>query len=291
MSENDSAKISVFDYLEVQEYLRDALQQLNDENNNKYSYRFIAQRLGVSSKTTIGRILTGQRRSIPSDLVTGFSRLLRHDKQESDYFELLVRFCEAKNLKDQEDLYRRLIDLPRPVRKHQLRHFEYDFFKEWYISVVREVITMYKFDGDYQRLADYIRPPISIDQAKHAVHVLEELGMIEKQEDGWYVQKDVAISSRQEIRNMALLQHQLQHIDLVKKSLMLNQQENDYKISTATFGVNEEGFREVIKRVSEFQHEIVNLMARYDHCMDKVYQFNMYLYPLSRRTPGKISRK
>jgi uncharacterized protein (TIGR02147 family) len=289
--EKISEMVSVYDYTDVHEYLKAAIAYLNEISDGKYSYRFIANQLKVSSKTTIGRILNRERRSIPQQLVKGFSRLLKHNKGENLYFETMVRYCESRSLKDKNEYYDKLMHLPRPVKKAHLQRYQYDFFKEWFISVIRELITMYPFDGDYKALAARLRPKISEEQARHAVKVLEKLDMITLAEDGWYQQTETAVSSQSEVRNMALLQHQLQHMELTRQALRLNQQENDYKISTATFGVNEEGFKEIIKRVSDFQREIVDIMAKYDDKMDKVYQFNMFLYPLSERTEGKESRK
>jgi uncharacterized protein (TIGR02147 family) len=288
--QDNKMQISVFEYLDARKYLIDAFAQLNEQTAGKYSYRFIAQQLKVGSKTTIGRLFSGERKNIPIQMIGGFSRILKHTRAETVFFDILVHFGEAKTIKDKEEYYQKLMSLPKPVPKTQLRHFEYEFFKEWYISVIRELITMYKFDGNYQELADKVRPAITAKQATHAVTVLESLGMIVKDAQGWYIQKSVAITSKSEARNLAILQHQMQHMDLVKKSIMLNQQENDYKISTATFGVNEEGFKEILKRVSEFQKELVNLMAKYDNCMDKVYQFNMLLYPLSHRVQDRAQK-
>ena len=64
-----------------------------------------------------------------------------------------------------------------------LRQDQYEFISKWYHVVVRSLVDMYQFKNDYKWLAKMVNPPITVNQAKQSISLLERLGLIAKQKD------------------------------------------------------------------------------------------------------------
>lgn len=269
----------VFNYLDYSEYLKDTF-DYHKSLNRSFSLQYVANKMGLTSKTTLHRILNRQRKKMPVNLMSKLCDFFQLTAQERNYFVALVGFTESSKADDKDMFYRQMLRIFKPEEKHQLRHFQYDYFKEWYVPVIREIITMIPFSGDYDELARLVKPPIRKSQAQEAVELLVKLDMIQKQ-GNHYFQKDVSVPTLPEIRNLAMINHQIQHLSIVEKAI--NQNSEQLKTMASTFSVNDECLREIVRRISDFHVELLDIMSQYDNKMDRVYQFNMQLYPLSER--------
>jgi uncharacterized protein (TIGR02147 family) len=104
----------------------------------------------------------------------------RLDARDSKYFTNLLHFNQAKTAREKQDYYAVLRSLGDPVRKEVIRGRQYDYFDRWQTSIIREIISLRDFRDDWDALGQAVHPPVSPVDAKAAVEVLLELGLIEK---------------------------------------------------------------------------------------------------------------
>ena len=270
-------KPSIFDYTDYREFLKDNY-NFSSSQNKAYSYQFIAQKLGLS-KGKAHKLWNGQVKNFPKSLIVKVSEFLKLDRRETEYFNALVAFNETADPDEKTIFYEQMHRVIRPTRKYELRHLQYTLFKEWYIPVIRELVTLVDFKEDFTKLGKMLTPPIKGKQAKEAVELLSELHLIKK-EGNRYVQRDKTLMTPPEVRNLAVRHHQKQHLNLVIPSVESNL-ERMHMITTTTFGINEEGILLLRRRLDQMHQELVDFMSQYDETMNQVYQFNMQLYPLS----------
>ena len=84
---------NIFEYIDYRQYLRDAYEERRKESP-KFSYRFIAGKVGFSSPGFFANVLSGKK-DISLKLALKFAELFKLGRKEKEYFETLVLFNKA----------------------------------------------------------------------------------------------------------------------------------------------------------------------------------------------------
>jgi len=279
-------RISIFDYLDYPSYLREYY-EYRKVRDPWFSYQYMADKLSLSNKSQIARIFDGKRKSLKPDLIEGFNKLLKHDDNEAEYFSHLVHLFQAPSA---EEKNRILTQMTRSLRQQQTRELErreYQYLKEWYYPVVREVMTMPEFRGNAKKIAQMMFKAIPEEQIEDSISLLEDLGLVEKDGDHWIL-KDLSLSLRQDKRRLAVRHYQNQIMSMLPESL---RRDGSYpnRTITVTFGINSERMKEVVDTINDFYKRFLGMLAEMDADKDQVYQFNLQLYPLTERYAGPDS--
>ena len=168
-------------------------------------------------------------------------------------------------------------------RKVEIKPFlkdQYEYYNKWYYGAVRELINIYRFNGNYEELAKKLSPPIKQKEAKEAIVLLERLGFIKRNEKGDYVVSDPLMSSGKELQSAAIDNHILTCIDLAKEQFD-NVPRPQRNYSNITFSFSQENIPKLIDCIREFRKDIMKKIAD-EKEPDKVFQLNFQLLPLSK---------
>ena len=268
----------IFDYTDYRLYLED-FQKEEHEKNPHFSHRYFAQRAGFSSSGLLSNIMKG-RRNLTDALLVKFLRVLKLTKKEELYFEALVRFNQAASQEEKNRYYLQMLQLS-PLKAKQINKDRHEFYSRWWYSAVRELLYYFRFKDDYQTLARQLDPPISIDQAKEAIGMLDKLGMIKKDANGYYSQTDTIITTgeRRE-HSLNVKNFQIATIDLAKDSLQRHSKDIR-NISTLTLTLSPESVQKAFSEIETVQNKILAL-AEKDRNVNSVYQINFQMFPLTR---------
>jgi uncharacterized protein (TIGR02147 family) len=172
----------------------------------------------------------------------------------------------------------------RGIARHALEKHQFEYYSKWYYSAVFNLLQYYNFDGDYDGLARKLSPSISAAQARKAVDLLVDLGLV-KVEKGSYVLANRFITCGEHCRALAVRMFQEQTMLLAAESLKRHPPKRR-DISTATVSIREEdlpAFREV---VAQFRTELLKLADETEQ-PDSVYQINIQLFPMTTAGPAK----
>lgn len=280
---------NVFEYTNAAALVVDMILYLKTQSSQKYSERFLAQKLGIG-KSSVHRMMTDRQKTIRVEHVSIFSKLFKFDVRETQYFLNLTLFDLAKTSEDKDRFYQQMLKYIRPFDDALIRQQQYSMLKEWYIPALRELITMYPFDGDYETLGKALIPPIPGKKAKEGIELLEKFHQIKLNADGWYEQCNMHITAKSETIHTALLQHYFQVLDLNKKALNRVERKPSFKMSTATFGIDEQGRQEILEAFEDFRQQVISIAGRRDATMDRVFQLNIGLFPMSKMMPERKNK-
>ena len=271
--------MDIFLYTDFRKYLYD-FYEAEKKRNPHFSHRYIAQKVGFSSSGFFSKIIQGKT-NISNELALRFADFLKLKKNEADYFGLLVLFNQAKSHADKKRWFEKIVAFSKSKVKI-VEVSQYKFFEKWYYVAIRELMAFFPFRGDYKQLAKMMDPPISPSQAKKAVRLLEHLDLIKKDENGVYSLSDVLISTGYDAKTLAINNFQLATLDLAKESIdRFTKEERD--ISTLTLSFSKEIYETIHERLKGFRREILELVKNDPGRVDKVYQVNFQIFPLSRR--------
>jgi uncharacterized protein (TIGR02147 family) len=271
--------INIFEYQNYRLYLKD---YYNAQKKAKkyFSYRYFSKKAGINASAFLYYVIEGKR-NLTKTSIDKISLAIGHSKEENDYFENLVFFNQAKTIAEKTMYYSRVIECRKPIDLKIIDKDRYEYYRRWYHSVVREIVTFVDFKGNFGTLAAQVLPPISAREAEDSVRLLERLGFIERDEKGLYHQTDNLITVKPDAPDAFVIEKfQMEMLSLALKSYDAFPRSERMSAST-TFGISKETFKLFTMKAREFRKELLEI-ARLDNNPERVCQFTFNLFPVSR---------
>jgi uncharacterized protein (TIGR02147 family) len=122
---------------------------------------------------------------------------------------------------------------------------------------------------------------ITAKQATESIALLLDLGLIAKNEQGFYKPTDASIAAPDFVHDELILNHQLTTLENAK-STILNRNVKSSIIATNTLSISDTGYKRLVKKIERFRSEIRSLVHKDESPAEHVYQFNLLLYPSSK---------
>lgn len=274
--------LTVFDFTDYRLFMK-AYYQFQKQKNPAFSHRYFAMRAKVNSSGFYKNVMDGKR-SLGRSLVVRFAEAMELRKKESDYFENMVCFSEAKTVEEKRIYFERMMALRR-LDAYQVQSSQFEFYSKWYYSAIRELIGLIRFKDDYTVLGRLLDPPIRPDQAEKAIKVLEGLKFIAKDEKGVYRQAQNHITTGSEVESLNVANYQIACMDLAKEAIDRHQPANR-DMSTLTLSLSKPGFEALKEEIIAFRKKLLCLEKQFPNA-DRVYQLNTHFFPLSK-IPAKV---
>src|SRR5262249_47375604 len=144
----------------------------------------------------------------------------------------------------------------RQVQKLELAHAAYH--STWYLPAIRELCASPAFREDPDWLASVLRPAIKASEAKHALEMLLELGLLERDASGQLRQSTPVVSTGAQTRHMNIRNY---HIEMLRRAShaieAVPAKERD--ISSLTLCLSQDGLARFKQRIADFQRELIEL--------------------------------
>ncbi len=278
---------SIFEYNDFRTYLDD-FQKARFEIDKTFTRSALCRKLGIAkTRSYYGDVVAGK--FVSSAYVGRFIKVLELNKEEAQFFRVLVKFNQADEPDEHELYFEQLIALNR-TPKRILDPKVHIFYKVWYHSIIRTILDIYDFNGsNYASLARKVVPSVTVKQAKESIALLEELELIKQNGEGFYKPTDKAITTNDFVRDELIKQYQVQCLEMAKKTL-IKKVKPPHEISTNVISISEVGFKRLQKRLGQFKAEVRSLVNKDENPADRVYQLNIQLFPSSKiNSNGKHS--
>jgi uncharacterized protein (TIGR02147 family) len=273
----------VFSYIDYRLFLKNYYEG-QKKNSRFFSYRYFAQKAGINSPNFLKQVIDSKR-NLTALTIDKFIAALKLNEKEAQFFRHLVLFNQAKSVQEKQEHYAVMLSMMHTVKEQRLTAMQHEYYNHWFVPVIRELVSLRDFKGDYKSLAAAVMPPVSIREARFAVKLLKSLGMIEQLSDGSYRQTAAAIVSDSSVARMAVRSFNREM--LRKAEIALNSTPvEERQIYGVTVGVSRECYEVLSAEMAAFRDRVVAIVNR-DTGSDRVYQMNLQLFPLSRQLePG-----
>ena len=272
--------VDIFAYLDYQAYLRDWFESRKG-SGKAVSLQAYALKLGLKSRGHFYRVMHDPSKPMSDGLRVRLSELAGHGPREAEYFEILVGFGRAKSPEESRHFYRQIHRLQGNRRTPIRTIDQFEFFRSWYLPVLRELATTTDWNGDYELLAGLVAPPIGKLQAKKGIELLVRLGLLVRRPDGVLAQADPVLHSGHDLESQAILEYQEAVTDLAKDALRRVPREMR-EINTVTFGMSKAMLPQVQALARKFQEDLIHLVVDCPEPVDSVYHLNVQCFPLSK---------
>jgi uncharacterized protein (TIGR02147 family) len=273
--------VNIFEYQDYRKYLRAYYQEMK-ATRRSFSYRSFSAKAGINAPSFLYYVIEGKR-NLTKNSILKISKAIGHSRDEADYFENLVFFNQSRSISEKTTYYSKIVEIRRPIDIQSIEKDRYGYYGAWYHSVVREVVTLFDFKGDFKKLGLFLVPSITAAQAKASILLLERLGFIERDEDGLYHQTQNLIKSKPSSTDAFVIERfQLEMLDVAMKAYS-TVRVRDRMTTSTTFSVSKDTFELFKMKIRDFQHELMEI-ARIDETPTGAYQLSLNLFPVSRTT-------
>jgi uncharacterized protein (TIGR02147 family) len=271
-------KPNIFDYNNYRKFLAE-YQDARVAEDKSFTKSNFSRLLGLpNTRSFVTDVIAGK--NITSAFIERFTSVLGLTRDEAQFFRVLVLFNQAQSSEERELYFDQLISLNR-TPKRVLDESVYSYYKNWYNSVIRALLHIYDFHGDYSELAKKVFPAITPTQAKASIKLLDKLGLIIKNSSGVFKPTDKSIATPDGVRDELIKNYQLSCLDMAKNSLIKNS-DMSQSISTNVLSISDEGYKRIEKKIKKFRSEIRSIVHKDEKPADRVYQMNISLFPNSR---------
>lgn len=268
----------VFEYLDVRSFLRDYY-TAKKKAGRGFSYRAFSRRAGLSSPNHLKRVIDGDRRLTPQ-MADVYAQVLGLSGEHAVYFSELAAFSGAKTTAARSRAFERLTSFRRVRQGHELELAHAAYHSRWYVPAIREMMVRPDFSEDPSWIAQQLLPPIRVSEAVEALEILEQLGLVERDEDGRLVQREAVLSTGAETRGMHIAAYHRAMIERASDAIdLVHRDERD--ISSLTFAADDAMLSEIKQRIQAFRKELIGVLSK-NPSGERVIQLNFQLFPLSK---------
>lgn len=276
------ASVDVFHHHDFRGFLRVFCERQKAQKNG-FSSRAFCEQVGLRSPNYLKLVIDGER-NVTADLAHRFAEACGLRGESVDFFCALVAFNQAKTARERELHYAKLRSFRRYRAAHRLDAAQSAYHSQWYIPAIHELCARADFREDARWIAKTLLPAIAPKQAKHALSVLTELGLLVRDASGRLVQADALVETPEGPLghhvvefHRTMMQRAAEALDRVPRE--------EREIASLTLCVSEARMQALKAELEAFRHDLVRRYMSDEHAQ-RVVQVNFQMFPLSKSTKG-----
>jgi len=213
-----------------------------------------------------------------------FAKAMKLTAREEEYFGLMIDFTHAKTAEARQEVFDKMLKImPRRMQKALANQREY--YTHWHYTAVHQALATLNVGDRFEEIAAFIEPQISIADARKAVGLLADLKLIKKNSSGYWKTTTPGLLGGAEVGVDLIRQYQAEMMRLAIGALDRFPKEHRH-ISTTTVSISSEGKERILKKLSDVQKEIFEIV-RSDTGEDQVWQFNLQFFPMTKQPEEK----
>jgi uncharacterized protein (TIGR02147 family) len=271
------APLDVFRYVDYREFLR-AYYARKKTQKPGISLRAFSRRAGLKSPNYLKLVIDGDR-NLTQALAVRFAEATGLTGEGVDYFCTLVACNQAKSDGERELHYARLREFRRYRETHKLDVAQDAYHAHWYVPAIRELTARADFDDDPKWIAKTLLPAITPAQARQAIAVLCELGMLVRDGDGRLRQADPLVETQDVPLGHQVVRYHREMMRLASASLE-RVPRDEREIASLTLCISERALRELKVELERIERQLLQRFPSKD--AERVVQVNFQMFPLSK---------
>lgn len=273
-------KPNLFGYDNYRSYLKDWYDWMK-ESKPAFSYRAFANWAGFKAPNQLLLVIKNQRNIALSSLGKYFDALKLKDS-EKKYFELLVKFNQAKDMVAKSQYFKEL-SVFWLKKGTLLEGQQFKYLTNWYYPAVREMVNLSDFKETGQWIADKLGGMITPAQARKAVEVLLELGLLKRDANRKLLQASNYVTTGNEVESVTAYLYHQQMIAAALQSL----KEIAYlkrNITALTFTIAKDDYDMVVSEINDARKKIISSLQnrKVQNRDTELYQLNFHLFPINK---------
>jgi uncharacterized protein (TIGR02147 family) len=248
-----------------------------------------AEMAGFSSSSFFKLIIDGKR-NLTKESASKIVSVLKLNEQAAGFFEAMVFFLQAKTIEEKKQSLAMMDKYRKRNRPEKLLPKEYDYLKNWYYCVIREMAELPDFVADPEWIVKNSLYPIAKKDAAAALRFLFDTGFLSLDEHGKARKKEkTLVAAEIEKQNefaTIMRNYHLSMLRLAEKAVG-DLPKAERSVTNSTLSLSKNGYETALERIAQLNYELLEL-AKTDTNADQIYQVNINVFPFlkAQRIPG-----
>lgn len=266
--------IDIFQFTSFRKYL-DEYQAARVQTDPDFTRAGACALLGLpKTRSYYNDIVKGKKLS--SRMIPKFVEVLGLNKKEAKYFETMVNMDQAKTATERNAFFEELLK-QHPDSHRILDEDAYEYYNHWYNSVLFTALEVVDVSDDLEPIQKLIFPKVSVGTLKRSLELLERLGFVRKNENGFWKSCRDAVSSGDYNNSDLVRQYQLQSFELSKQALLASDGRSS-DMATFTFSVSDDAFKAIAKEIQGLKARVRKIIMLDKKKATGVHQLNVHLF-------------
>ena len=288
--EREKVQPSVYDYSDFRTYLKDSFEYRRWKNSSYSETAFMKQAgFGKNSRGYFSLLVKGKR-NLSAKSILGFVQALKLKEREAQFFENLVLYNQAQNDKDKCFYFGRMEKMVkgRESKAFQLLKSQYNYFSNWYLVAIRELVAFDDFEESEDWIRRQLRGRVTKKEIRNGIEDLLKLGLLKRDESGCLIQVDELVRFSDSTMNYTVVNNlHRDFLTLYSKSLEEDRYE-DRSVSGLLLACDANSFEDIREEIREFREKILKKYGSKPKKVDSLLSVGLQLNFL---TPPEESYK
>ncbi|MGZ3769860.1 MAG: TIGR02147 family protein [Bdellovibrio sp.] len=267
---------TIFEYDNYRKYIKDYYQFAKGKNKN-FSHRLFSRLAGFKSSNFIKLIIDGKSNVSPES-AESLAKAMKLGKEESLFFQVLVRFNQAKDTRERHHLAQELLKFRTYRKIFPLNEALFNYTAKWYLSILRGLVGLPGFKEDPKWLSTLFEPAVTPSEIEKGLEELCLMQLLTRDENGKLIQTFANVASANEVTLSSVAQFHREMMARASESIdRIPREKRD--ISGITIGMTVETAKKIKTAIQEFRNQIIQIASE-DKNGDQIYQLNIQLFPV-----------
>jgi uncharacterized protein (TIGR02147 family) len=274
--------ISVFEYQQYREYLRDYY-LFQKMKKSGFTYSRFSKQAGIRSPNYLKVIIDGKK-NLTSENIVRFAKALGLTELESDYFEALVQFNQAKSAMQRDFFNERLQRVKSRIgsggaRARLLTEYEFEAITDWRYHAIMVLTNVRGFEERPSWIRERLFGLVSEDEVVLILERLQAIKLLIRDERGRLRQSYRQIKTKPDIGRMLARAFYEGIFSRAALSMKLSTSE-EREFSNSIVSLSPQQIPELKRKVRKFMKEL-NEWALENPKPHQVYSFGFAAFPIS----------
>lgn len=267
---------SIFSFMDYREYVKCVFEHMK-ATKPQFSYRYFARLAGFGGQSYLRMIMDGER-NLSFTGVGKFAKAFKLDKKETAYFESLVSYNQAKSEEQKEFHHDKLVALRPRGKTHGMSPEQFECFTHSHFVAIREMAALPEFREDPEWIAAHLNPRIAAAEARHALAILEKLGLLTRDADGKLKHSETTLETPVDTASPEILNYH-RKILAEAKDVFFNANEGEFDVSSLAIPLQKKAFPRVMELIQKCLSDIAHVVNESGADFHEVYRVNFQMYP------------
>ena len=269
----------IYQYSDYRAFLRDYFKE-QKAANPAFSHQFFARKANIKSSGFVLHVMKHER-NVTRPVLLNIACAIGLDPAQTEYFEDLMAFDQAKTQSDREFYLGRIAAKRKHVKAKPLDDRQHELYSAWYHPVIRELVNLVEDNADHTAISKLLIPPVTPKQAKNSLRLQKDIGVLAVDRRGKYHQADAFISSGGPVRNTALVKYQKDMLEQAKVAWD-RFTTDEITMHTVTLCMSEDLLGTVREEVRAFKNRLLELVGSEQKDPERVFHLNINLFPVTK---------
>jgi uncharacterized protein (TIGR02147 family) len=269
---------SIFKYLDYRQYLKDFLAHKR-ETSPTFSLEQLGRRTGCLTKSHISLIVSGKR-ALTTKRATALAMALGMNSKEISYYHKLIQFNQAKEPAEKEHFLCEMMSQLGRSMGENISMKSYKVLEEWHGLAIVELARLPEFDPNPQMISARLKGLLSAQEAKRAVQLLLDVGMLKYIDDGAIVATDQTIRTSDEVNSLAIRRYHKSCLELGKKIIEI-EPVTEREFGSVNVLIKPDDIQKLKDLIKNFREQVLALAQTSSVENASVTQVNVQMFKVS----------